>query len=124
MMLHNQPMERVLTYKYLGVIICNDLSWPPHIDKITRQLISMLYRRFNKINGQVQVHYSNYTSILSGLIFEYSVQVWSPYLLKDIQKLESVQKFALKVCLKKWNSVTVNYFVKVGYLSSQIVGNF
>ena len=31
------------------------------------------------------------------------MQVWSPYLAKDIQKLESVQKFALKVCLKKWN---------------------
>ena len=31
------------------------------------------------------------------------MQVWSPYLHKDMQKLELVQKFALKVCLKKWN---------------------
>jgi hypothetical protein len=30
--------------------------------------------------------------------------VWSPHLLKDIQKLEAVQKFALKVCLKRWDS--------------------
>ena len=50
-MLHNQLMERVSSYKYLGVIICDDLSWSPHIDRITsktRQLIGMLYRRFYK----------------------------------------------------------------------------
>ena len=34
---------------------------------------------------------------------EYAVQVWSPYLHRDTQKLEMVQNFALKVCLKKWN---------------------
>ena len=34
---------------------------------------------------------------------EYVVPVWNPYLKKDIQKLESVQRFALKVCLKSWD---------------------
>ena len=52
MMLYNKPMDRVSSYKYLGVTICNDLSWSPHTDKIaskkTRQLIGMLYRRFYK----------------------------------------------------------------------------
>ena len=33
-------------------------------------------------------------------------QVWSPYLQKDIDRLESVQKFALRMCSKQW---------KVGY---------
>ena len=31
---------------------------------------------------------------------EYAVPVWNPYLVKDTQKLESIQRFALKVCLK------------------------
>ena len=104
MMLHNQPMERVLSYKYLGVLICNDLSWSPHIDKITsktRQLIGILYRRFYKWSSSSAL-LQLYLSLIRPHL-EYAVQVWSPYLVKDIQKLESVQKFALKVCLKKWN---------------------
>lgn len=35
---------------------------------------------------------------------EYANQVWDPYLLKDIEALESVQKFALRACCKRWNS--------------------
>ena len=104
MMLHNQPMERVSSYKYLGVIICNDLSWSPHIDRITsktRQLIGMLYRRFYKWSSSSAL-LQLYLSFIRPHL-EYAVQVWSPYLQKDIQKLELVQKFALKVCLKKWN---------------------
>ena len=48
-MLFNQPMLRVSTYKYLGVIISDDLSWALHIEEITskaRKLVGMLYRNF------------------------------------------------------------------------------
>ena len=34
---------------------------------------------------------------------EYAAQVWDPHLLKDINSLENVQKFALRVCCKNWN---------------------
>ena len=30
--------------------------------------------------------------------------MWDPYLVKDVELLESVQKFALKVCCKQWSS--------------------
>ena len=32
------------------------------------------------------------------------MQVWNPYLIKDIQKFETVKKFALRMCLKRWSS--------------------
>ena len=35
-------------------------------------------------------------------ILEYCYHVWDPFLLKDIELLESVQKFAVKVCTKHW----------------------
>ena len=35
---------------------------------------------------------------------EYACQVWDPYLKRDIDLLESVQKFALRVCSKQWNA--------------------
>ena len=34
---------------------------------------------------------------------EYATAVWDPHLSKDIQKLESVQRFACRVCTKRWN---------------------
>ena len=34
---------------------------------------------------------------------EYAVQVWSPYQKGHLNALESVQKFALKVCFKQWS---------------------
>ena len=30
--------------------------------------------------------------------------MWDPFLIKDIHKMESVQKFALKMCCKRWDS--------------------
>ncbi len=35
---------------------------------------------------------------------EYASAVWSPHLAKDIKLLEDTQKFALKVCTKKWDT--------------------
>ena len=34
---------------------------------------------------------------------EYASQVWNPHLLKDINKIENVQKFALRLCVKQWS---------------------
>ena len=61
----------------------------------------MLYRRFYKWSSS-RALLQLYLSFIRPHL-EYAVQVWSPYLHKDMQKLELVQKFALKVCLKKWN---------------------
>ena len=88
---------------HISVCVCDEAC--QHIDKIaskTRQLIGMLYRRFYKwssSNALLQL----YLSLICPHL-EYATQVWSPHQLKDIQKLEAVQKFALKVCLKKWDS--------------------
>ena len=35
---------------------------------------------------------------------EYASSVWDPYLMKNIDAIEHVQKFALKVCLKDCHS--------------------
>ena len=35
---------------------------------------------------------------------EHACTIWDPHLRKDIQALENVQKFALRVCSKSWSS--------------------
>ncbi len=36
---------------------------------------------------------------------EYASAVWSPHMTKDIKAIEDVQKFALKVCTKRWRTI-------------------
>ena len=49
MLLYGQPMQQVSNYKYLGVVLTDDLSWSLHIDNISckaRRLVGLLYRKF------------------------------------------------------------------------------
>ena len=98
-------MERVSSYKYLGVTITEDLSWSSHINEITkkaRKHIGLLYRQFYAWSTPDAL-LTLYKSVVRPHL-EYASQVWSPHLIKHINQLELVQKFALKTCLKQWNS--------------------
>lgn len=104
MLLYGQPMQQVSNYKYLGVVLTDDLSWSLHIDNISckaRRLVGLLYRKFYRwVSSSALLRL--YTSLIRPHL-EYAAPVWDPYQIKDVQKLESIQRFALKVCLKSWN---------------------
>ena len=102
--LNGQPMERVSSYKYLGITITEDLSWSTHINEISRKSrkqIGMLYRQFYAWSTP-EALLQLYTSTVRPHL-EYASQVWNPHLTKHVNQLEQVQKFALKMCLKQWN---------------------
>ena len=103
---NGSALERVSSYKYLGIIISADLTWANHIKGIatkTRKQIGLLYRRFYK-HAQQDTLRAIYVALIRPHL-EYGVPVWDPHLLKDINILEAVQKFATKVCVKSWNSL-------------------
>ena len=98
-------LESVKMFKYLGVLISCDLSWSLHVDNIcskTRKIIGLLYRQF--------YHHANELTLLKLYVslvrphMEYAASVWNPHLQHDIQQLENVQKFGLRVCTKLWQS--------------------
>ena len=102
--MNGSHMTRVTSYKYLGVQITANLMWSEHINKIcnkTRKLIGILYRSFyshSTPGTMLKLHSSFIQPHL-----EYATAVWDPFLRKDIELLEGVQKFGLKVCTKSWN---------------------
>ena len=103
--LHGESMERVYKYKYLGVVLTDDLTWSEHINQITnkaRKAVGFIYRQFCNMSSKSSL-LQLYISLIRPHL-EYASQVWAPFLVKDIQKLESVQKFALKMCSKNWGS--------------------
>ena len=90
-------LSRVSRYKYLGVTISSDLSWSPHTTNCcnkTRRLTRLLYRRFYQ--------HTNSSSLLR--LYRNFICIWNSHLKDEIESLENVQKFALQVCLKSWDS--------------------
>ena len=61
-----------------------------------------LYQQFSS-NVDSLAMLKLYTSLVRPHL-EYSIEVWNPYLQKDVAALENVQKFVLRVCFKKWSS--------------------
>ena len=79
MLLHGEPIERVTSYKYLGVILTDNLSWSMHIDRISskaRRLVGLLYRKFYKWASSEAL-----LNLYLGIVrphLEYAVPVWNP----------------------------------------------
>ena len=49
LLLNGTPIEKVETFKYLGLLISSDLSWTSHIDSVrskAKRILGLLYRRY------------------------------------------------------------------------------
>ena len=101
--MNGQPLEKVHSYKYLGVLISSDLSWSRNVSSIcskAKKHMGMLYHHFycDTDSSTLRMLYVTHVRPL----LEYAVPMWDPYLMNDIEALEVVQRFATKVCTKCW----------------------
>ena len=97
-------LEEVELFKYLGVLVTNNLSWSDHISEFcskARKILGLLYRQFYN-NANPATLKQLYISLVRPHL-EYAAQVWDPYLQGDIDKLEAVQRFALKLISRRWD---------------------
>ena len=98
-------LERVSSYKYLGVWLTSALNWSMQVTEVckkaTRQL-GMLYRRFYGHVGPDVFLLLYLTYVRPHL--EYAAVVWDPHQQGLITALENVQKFALRACTRNWKS--------------------
>ena len=87
LLVNSQPLERVYSYRYLGILLTSNLSWSAHISTLcskARQQIGMLYRKFYRYSDMETLKWLYVSFIRPNL--EYATAVWDPYLSKDIQK--------------------------------------
>ena len=94
-------LEKVQSYKYLGVDINSNLTWSDHIYKLCSKAKSLLYRQFYKDSDTSTLRALYISQVRPHL--EYVTPVWDPCLSKDIEAIESVQKVATKICTKRWH---------------------
>lgn len=97
-------LEQVNSYRYLGVVVSSKLTWSEHIEQVcskARKLVGMLYRQFYSWADTPILLLIYLTCIRPHL--EYACQLWDPSTNKNRHLLEDVQKFACRVCLKRWD---------------------
>jgi len=101
----DSSIPRVDSYKDLGVILSEDLSWAKHHNAI----IACAYRTLGLIHWTfVHNHSSNtmiklYISLVRSQLL-YCTQIWRPHLMKDIVNLERIQRRATKHILNDYSS--------------------
>jgi hypothetical protein len=103
--LNGTILEQVPTFKYLGVLLSSDMSWSPHIQRVcskARKVLGLLYRRYYQYSDSRSLR-QLYISLVRPHL-DYAAQVWDPHLQRDINSIEKVQKFALRVCSKQWDT--------------------
>ena len=91
-------IEQVSTTKYLGVKIDSYLSWEQHIDFIVSKARSKLFAIRRMMPLPKNVMETLYKSLVQPLL-DYCDVAWSPGALKQVDKLERVQKLAARIVL-------------------------
>ncbi len=92
------PLTEVDQERDLGVIVSNDLKPSKHVAEITKkanQRLGMIRRCFT--NHSRSVTSPIYKAIVRPIL-ETSSSVWNPWLQKDINELEKVQRRCTRLC--------------------------
>ena len=98
-------VEKVNTYKYLGLLLSSDLSWTQRINSTctkAKKLLGLMYCHFYHFSTPASL-FQMYISLVRPNL-EYASQVWSPYKVGKVNSLEHVQKFAVCMCAKSWDT--------------------
>jgi len=90
--LYNIAIPVVQNMRDLGVVLSNDLTFSTHVSTIVSRAsskIGLMYRAFSSrsLNFMISFFKTHVRPIL-----EYNCEVWSPYFIQDIDRLENVQR--------------------------------
>ena len=102
----NVPLEMVECYKYLGVIISNDMSWAQQMQAVTckSKRLYLAYCIGNITCIATLKHFLNYMLHVSDQYWSMSLMYGHPMLSNILICLREFNtSFALKISLKKWS---------------------
>ena len=113
--LNNDSLEDITQFKYRGVTITDDLSWSKQVSSVVskaRRILGMIYCKFYRFCGTFTLLRLYKAYVKPHL--EYCSFVWDPPLFKNQEALKSVQKFALRLCCKKWSAAYLQLLDSTG----------
>jgi len=123
--INNTSVSQVPSYKYLGIIIQNNLKWNEHVAAQTKKADQRMYcvRRLRKLKIDNEILCLFYNSVVSSVLV-YGVPCWFNLCGKELEK--DVRKFAKRMnkmmddCIEVENPRTVTS-TKCKSLTSKIV---
>ena len=99
-------LKRVTNNDYLGVAISSDLNWLRHVTKIYNKAS----RTLGLLNRTLSPCSQNVKSIAYKMLvrpkLEYASEVWNPYTMKCIQKIEQIQRNSCRFIFHEYRRVT------------------
>jgi len=117
LILNNTKIERVTTYKYLGVVIDEKLKWEEHINRLVKKIVPLLgaFKRSGIMLNKQTADKLYYSHIISHI--RYNLCNWSSCSLWLKDKICVLINKAIK-CLHKydWLTPTNEIFRRTGYL--------
>ena len=93
---------------YLGVIISSYLCWEIHVTIISTKatwVLNFVHRNIYRCTGTPEAKELAYTCLVHPLM-EFAVPAWDPYRVKDINKLEMVQRHAARFAKSVYRRTT------------------
>ena len=104
--LNKTILKNVSTNPYLGVLFSEDLTWSNHIEKITKKANSTLgFLRRNLRRCPTKCKKTAYLSLVRSTL-EYGSIIWDPFLKKDIEAIERIQRSAARFITGDYRSRT------------------
>ena len=116
-------IDRVSSYKLLGVIIPNDLFWNEHCDSIHKRATKRLFvlRTLKRVGLGTNDLVLVYCSIVRSIV-EYASPVWAAIPLYLDELIESVQRKALKMIFGRVDYTEALVLAGLESLSDRRVG--
>ena len=112
--LSDHILQYVGTNPYLGVTLSEDLTFDAHVGNITKKgsrMLGFIQRNLKGSPSRLK-ELAYLTLVRSGL--EYASVVWDPFLQREIDRLEKIQRRAARF-------VTNNYRRECGLTSTQLI---
>ncbi len=103
--IYDGTVESRESHRDLGVVVSADMSWSAHYDHLAShsyKLLGLLRRTFSAVES-VSARRTLFTTIIRPKLL-YCSQVWRLHLVKDILKIEKVQRRASKFILHDYTS--------------------
>ena len=109
----NMEVKSTTSHRDLGINVTNSFSWSDHCNTI---LCQKAYRSLHLLRRTISgTKRRLYVSLVRSNL-TYCSQLWRPYLLKDIQKIERVQRRATKYILNNYENDYKQRLIKLHLL--------
>ena len=113
--MHGQVLDSVDSAWYLGVDITSDLNFTLPINRTTSNASKSLgYLKRNILTKHSRIREAAYKTIVHTQV-EYASTVWSPHTQKDINKIEMIQRRAIR-----WTQNSYSTYASVTKMQNEL----